>query len=154
MSSRPMSGRKQKGGIMDLSKLLWPVIAGLCFGTWPLIMKSSGLSAIMAAFVLTVVSLLVYLPFLKGEFDQVALLKTGIILAVVSGLLNGIGTIAFQKMIGGKDFDITQVVLMVIIIQIVITAVGGRLFYDDLFTVKKAIGIPVAGLAAYLLVSK
>ena len=139
---------------MDFSKLMWPVIAGLCFGIWPLIMKSSGLNAIMAAFVLTAVSLLVYLPFLKGSFDQTTFFKTGIILAVVSGLLNGIGTIAFQKMVGAKDMDITQVVLMVIIIQIVITAIGGRLFYEDLFTIKKAIGIPVAGLAAYLLVSK
>lgn len=139
---------------MDISKLIWPVTAGLCFGIWPLIMKSSGLNAIMAAFVLTAVSLLVYIPFLKGSFDQAALLKTGIILAIVSGLLNGIGTIAFQKMVGAKDMDITQVVLMVIIIQVVITAVGGRLFYGDLFTVKKAGGIFAAGLAAYLLTSK
>lgn len=139
---------------MDTSKLLWPVIAGLCFGTWPLIMKSSGLNAIMASFVLTVVSLLVYLPFLKSGFDQASLLKVGVILAVVAGLLNGIGTIAFQKMIGGKEMDISQVVLMVIIIQIVITAAGGRLFYGDIFTVKKVFGIVAAGFAAYLLTSK
>ena len=139
---------------MDISKLIWPVIAGLCFGTWPLIMKSSGLNAIMASFVLTVVSLLVYLPFLKSGFDQAALLKMGVILAVVAGLLNGIGTIAFQKMIGAKEMDITQVVLMVIIIQFVITAAGGRLFYHELFTLKKALGVVAAGLTAYLLTSK
>ena len=128
---------------MDISKLMWPVIAGLCFGTWPLIMRSSGLNAIMASFVLTVVSLLVYLPFLKGGLDQAALLKMGIILAIVAGLLNG-----------DKELDITQVVLMVIMIQIVITAVGGRLFYSDLFTAKKFLGILAAGFAAYLLTSK
>jgi len=139
---------------MDISKLIWPVIAGLCFGTWPLIMKSSGLNAIMASFVLTVVSLLVYLPFLKSGFDQATLLKAGVILAVVAGLLNGIGTIAFQKMVGSKEVDITQVVLMVIIIQIVITAAGGRLFYHEIFTVKKVLGVVAAGLAAYLLTSK
>ena len=139
---------------MDISKLVWPVIAGLCFGTWPLIMKSSGLNAIMASFVLTVVSLMVYLPFLKGGFDQAALLKTGVILAVVAGLLNGIGTIAFQRMVGAKDLEISQVVLMVVIIQIVITAAGGSLFYHELFTIKKAFGVVAAGLAAYLLTSK
>ena len=149
-----MVGRKKNGGIMDISKLMWPVTAGICFGTWPLIMKSSGLNAIMASFVLTVVSLLVYLPFLKGGFDQAALLKAGVILAVVAGLLNGIGTIAFQKMIGGKEMDITQVVLLVIMIQIVITVAGGRLFYGDVFTVKKVVGIPTALIAAYLLTSK
>ncbi len=139
---------------MDTSKLMWPVMAGLCFGIWPLIMKSSGLNAIMAAFVLTTVSLLVYLPFLKGSFDQAALFRTGVILAVVAGLLNGIGTIAFQRMIGAKDLEISQVVLMVIIIQIVITAAGGRLFYHELFTIKKAFGVVAAGCAAYLLTSK
>ncbi len=136
------------------SKLLWPVIAGLCFGIWPLIMKSSGFNATMASFVLTVVSLLVYLPLLKTNFDATAFLKIGMLLAVASGLLNGIGTVAFQKMVGAKGMEITQGVLIVIMIQVVITAAGGRLFYGDLFTAKKILGILAAVIAAYLLTSK
>ena len=139
---------------MVQSSVFWPMLAGLCFGIWPLLMKSSGLNPSMASLVLTTVSLLVYLTFLRTGFDQVALGRIVVLFAVVAGVLNGIGTLAFQKAVGGRELDLTTAVLIVIMLQLVITVVGGLLFYGDPLTGKRFLGFCTAVITAYLLTSK
>lgn len=134
---------------------LFSILAGLLFGAWPLIMKKSDLTPMAAAFTLTVMSLAVYLPFLsRQDYPKTGVLTIGFGLAVIAGLMNGFGTIAFQKMLADKNIEITVGILLVILTQVVVTAVGGSLFYSEPFTTKKVVGLFTAALAAYLLTSK
>lgn len=134
---------------------IFSILAGLMFGLWPLIMKKSGLTPMANAFTLTIVSLAVYLPFIRPmDYQTTRFLTVGFGLAVVAGILNGLGTIAFQKMVTNKEVAIATGVMLVILTQVVVTAVGGRLFYADLFTGKKVGGVAAAAVAVYLLTSK
>jgi len=134
---------------------MFSIWAGVLFGAWPLVMKKSGLTPMASAFVLTFMSLIVYLPFLRrSDYQATSFLTVGLGLAAVAGIMNGIGTIAFQKMIADKSTAITTGILLVILTQMVVNAVGGWLFHGDVFTVKKVAGLFTAAAAAYLLTSK
>lgn len=136
---------------------IFSILAGLAFGIWPFFMKKSGLTPMANAVVLTVVSLMVYLPFVilnPADLQAVNVLTVGFGLAVVAGAMNGLGTIAFQKMVTNKEVAIATGVMLVILTQVVVTAVGERVLYGDLFTTKKVFGIAAAGAAVYLLTSK
>ncbi len=135
--------------------MLWSILAGFLFGLWPLVMKKSGLTPMAAAFTLTAVSLVVCLPFLgRVDYQTTGFLTIGFGLAMVAGVMNGFGTIAFQKMLADKNVEIAVGILLVILTQVVVTAIGGRLFYGELFTTKKVAGLVTSVVAVYLLTSK
>lgn len=126
--------------------------AGLFFGIWPLVIKTSGLQPVSAAFILSGISAIVCLPFLKlgggGSWTMGAVL-----LGVLAGLLNGAGTVAFQQAIASK-LEISTVVFIILTLQVVITVLGGRVFYGDVFTPQKIAGIVAACVAMFLLTGK
>ncbi len=133
----------------------WSVLAGMLFAIWPFVMKATGLPPIVAAVFLTASSLLVYPPFLKGSMDIRALTILMVALAIVAGLINGVGTIALQKVIASKEIDVATGIFVIIMTQIVVTTIGGFFFAQgDLFTTKKLAGLWSASLAVYLLTSK
>ena len=139
---------------MDKIPALWfAVFAGLCFGGWPLIMKLSGLNPIVAATVLAVASLAVFLPFLKGNVNIAELTATGVVIALIAGVINGLGSIAIQRVLA-SPVEVTTGILVIIITQVVVTAIGGRLFYHETFTVNKAVGLLAAVAAIKLLTGK
>ena len=134
---------------------MFSIWAGVIFGAWPLIMKKSGLTPMAAAFVLTLMSFVAYVPFLsRADYRTTGVLTVGFGLAALAGVMNGMGTIFFQKMVADKSIDITVGYLLVILTQIVVVSVGAWLFYGDVFTWKKVAGLFTAALAAYLLTSK
>lgn len=129
------------------------VLAGLCFGIWPLIMKRSGLNPQLAAVMLALLTLLTCLPFLsRANASPSEFWKLGAIFAVAAGLINGVGQIFLQRLIGAAErADVSQALIIVVLAQIATTAIGGRLFYGDPFTLKKGAGIILALIAAKLL---
>ena len=135
--------------------LVFALLSGLLFGTWPLVMKKAGLTPMAAATTLTVMTLAVCAPFLnRADYRTTSVFTLGFGLAVVAGLMNGAGTIAFQKVIVAKNLEITTGILIVILTQVAITAVGGRVVYGDPLTIKKAFGLVAAVVATYLLTAK
>jgi len=127
------------------------IFSGIMFGAWPLVMKKSGLSPIVSAFTLSVVSAIVIAPFLRGN-PLVAGAGVGLAIAVVAGIMNGLGTIAFMRLIGSPTIAISVGIFTVILVQTMITAAGGAIFFGDTFTGKRVAGMVLAICSLYLLV--
>lgn len=137
-----------------MGQLFFPVFAGLCFGAWPLIMKQSGLHPIMAAFILCVSTLATIVPLMHTSAVWQGVARSAALIAVAAGLLNGFGTIAMQRMLADKTTAVSVGVFVIIIAQMVSTAIGGRVFYSDPLTLKRAAGVCLAVAAVYLLNGK
>lgn len=126
------------------------LIAGLFFGTWPLIMKKCGLHPMMAAIIVNGGAMLALAPFLRRE-NFVGATRAAILIAAVAAILNGIGHIFFQTAITAKDFGITHVILVMVLAEICANMIGGSLLYHDPFTLKKGLGVATAVIAIILL---
>jgi drug/metabolite transporter (DMT)-like permease len=75
-------------------------------------------------------------------------------LALLAGLVNGIGQLAFQNLIYTGRMELSQFAPAVLTIQAVIYTGGGALIYHEPFTAKKLIGLVAAAIAFRLLIGK
>lgn len=134
---------------------LYAVFAGLCFGAWPLIMKASKIKPpIVAATVLVATSLAVFVPFLAGNQVPIQVTLVGLLIGIAAGVLNGLGSIALQRILVSKAIEVTTAIFIIVVTQVVVTAIGGWLFYNEPFTVKKIMVVAAAGVAVYCLTGK
>lgn len=134
---------------------IFAIIAGACFGAWPLIMRLSGFNPALAAATIAVITLATCLPFLNRNNANLAeFWKIGALAALVAGIINGLGQMLLQKAIGAKDVDVTRTLTLVVLTQIVMQAIGGRFLYGEPITFKKGAGILLALVVAKLLTEK
>lgn len=133
-----------------MSGRTFATLAGVAFGGWPLLMKSVVIDPMIGAFILTTFSLVVYLPFLPACAAWTQMTGTTVMVAVICGLANGAGTIAYQNMLQSKA-PVSECIFICIIVQIVFTAIGGVVFYGDPFPMRKVFGVATMVVAAYLI---
>lgn len=127
------------------------VFAGVCCGLWPL-MIGSGRNPIMTGIMVIIVSLAVFLPFLPANFKPAELTAQAVVIILAAGVINGFGSIAIQHVAVSKE-KVTGI-LVLIITQVVVTAVGGLIFYAERFTFEKFVGLIAAVAAIKLLTGK
>ena len=139
---------------MDMRALTFCILAGIFFGGWPLAMRASGFNPFAAGFVLNLGSALIFLPFLKGKINPVTLLSMGAIFALAASALNGVGHIAFQTLVAQREIEISRVNTVLVMVVVLTTTVGGRIFYGEPFTWKKILGLVAALTAVKLLTGK
>jgi uncharacterized membrane protein len=129
--------------------MLFPFLAGLCFGSWPLFMRSTGFSGPQSGFVVSVVTLVVFIPLWRGDtagFNQKALA-----LGVAAGLLNGLGSIFYQAALANLKLEVSRVLLVVLVTTILVSTVGARLFYGELLDTQKLFGLSFSLIGVLLL---
>lgn len=129
-----------------------PLFAGLCFGFWPLLMRQTGLTGMQAGFMVSSVTLLVFIPLFGGD-TQGFTWKT-VCLALVAGLINGLGSVCLQKGLANKELEVSTMIMVIIMTQLVITAVGSRLILGELWDLRKLAGMSCAALTVWLLSGK
>ncbi len=149
--------------------------AGACFGLWPLIMQKSGLQGIQQSLGLTLsttaIILVAWFVGIAGGwaintvlvFSLFAGIMVGFkliepspyLIAVLAGLLNGLGTIKYLDSISSTQQNrVSAAILVVILTQIMINETGGIVMMGAEFSIRKAIGITMAICAIYLIVNK
>ena len=138
---------------MKTNVLLYCVLTAFCFGTWPIIMKASGLKPGVAAFILTTVTLIiVFIPFINevrnGESGN--LTGRALKLGLMVGLLNGLGTVLFQKAIVAAE-DMSKSYIIILVSQLPVAAINSMIFLGEPFTIKKLAGFIAAGITIFLL---
>lgn len=126
---------------MNATALVYLLVAGVLFTAWPFVMRASGLPPLIAAFVLHVSSLFVFIPgMLRAGADLRTLLTVGVLLGVLAGVMNGLGHLAFQQMIALKSVELSRMTLVLVAIQIIVGIVGGKFAYGEALTAEKIIG--------------
>ncbi len=134
--------------------LVFAILAGLFFGVWPLIMRLSGLPWAIAGVILQIGSCLVFIYYLKQQSSWAAWLSFGAAVGIACGILNGFGQINLQKLLAMKEAQLAQAITLMVVTQIVITAVGAKIFFGEQFGWKKILGCTLALVAVKLLIGK
>jgi hypothetical protein len=129
-----------------------PILAGLCFGLWPLLMRLTGLTGMQGGFLVSLMTLLLFIPLFGGDTTGFTWKTVG--LALAAGVINWLGSVCLQKGLAGKQLEVSVIILVIIMTQVVVTAVGTRLIYGELWDLRKLAGMIFAALAVWLLTSK
>lgn len=130
--------------------MLLPVLAGLFFGAWPLFMRATGFTGAQSGFLVSIATLVVFLPLWKG--DATGFTQKTLILGITAGLMNGVGSIFYQKALADPKLELSRILLVVLVTTIVVGTVGARLFYGELLDIKKMLGLTL-GLVGVLLLT-
>lgn len=123
-------------------------LSGVFFGVWPLVMRASGLGAAWVAIMLALGSGLVGISVFKGTaFPSL----NGLLIGLAAGLLNGFGVLAYGKLIGMPEVEMSKIVPLLVVLIGAVGVLGGYFFYGEPFTLRKIIGIIAVIIAAFLL---
>lgn len=130
------------------SGILLCVIAAVGFGAWPLIARTSGAHASWVTIVVTIITMVVAVI---GATNKVpgAPTNKAITILVLAGITNGIGMIAYGRLL--TDFEMSALAPAALTMMIVIIAVGGIIFFHEAITWQKMVGVACGAVAAWLL---
>lgn len=136
---------------MSNQAFAYAVIGGIFFGAYPYLIRMSHLHWTIAGFLLQIGTLFVFGPlFMKNQEHRPIVLGTWIVLALAAGAMNGLGHRFFQPLLARKDVSIGQLIVVLVVTQIVLTALVDRFANGEPLTPRKLAGMGTAILTAYL----
>lgn len=123
-------------------------LSGLFFGAWPLVMRASGLATAWVVMILALGTGLVGISVFKGTASPSL---NGLLIGLAAGLLNGMGSLAYGKLLGMPEAEMSKIVPLLVVLIGAVGVFGGYFFYGEPFTLRKIIGIITVIIAALLL---
>lgn len=139
---------------MNINTLFLCLLSGVFFGSWPLIMRTTNFHYVIGAFLLQIGSIAVFLPLFKNHFDIRSFLAPAIFIGLMAGVMNGFGQLAYQKLITMKEVEISRFAIIVVITQIILTFIAGRIFFGEALTAKKILALIMSVIVVKLLMEK
>ncbi|MEK7138457.1 MAG: hypothetical protein AAB787_03030 [Patescibacteria group bacterium] len=159
---------------MDLTGL---VVAGICFGLWPVVMAKSGFEGadqmVGYAIPTAVVAVIAWLfgitsgPILNTlicVFVGAGIVAghgwismPPVLIASIAGVVNGLGVVSLLEVLGplSKSKEKVAIAIFVVVLtQLTINSVAGMTMHGTELSIKKAIGFVMAIGAAYMIVTK
>jgi drug/metabolite transporter (DMT)-like permease len=133
-----------------LAEWISMAVVVLAWGTYPLIIRTTGVSGPLGALVLTV-SALVPIGIalgVQGGFARPSASDLGRL--VVSGVIMGAGTTAFNFLANSRKIEASVAIPVVDTGMLLVTTLGAIWFYSEPITLRKVLGIAllVAGIGA------
>ena len=131
-----------------MEAIMYSGIAALFFGMWPLVMRFAQLSPAWINFIVVAGSFPVVIIGLLGNNSFPS--RQAMALGIFAGILNGVGILAYGKLIGG-DWDISKTLLIALALMPLVVAVGSKILFNEEFTINKTIGLFLAMAAIFFL---
>jgi drug/metabolite transporter (DMT)-like permease len=128
--------------------------AALLWGMSPHIGRLSGVSALPMAHLVAMGSVLATLPLLALKSTQTELFTKGGAIALSSGVLNGIGLVAFYFLVAGAaagKWQMSTSLSMVYASVPVVVVIGSLILFQEGLNLNKIAGIALIAAAIYLL---
>lgn len=122
----------------------------LCFGTWPLITRAAGDQSSWAMPIVLAACMLTSLLGRIGAKDAFPT-TTAITILVAAGIVNGLGALAYGRLITSTSQSMSALPSAALTAMIVIMAFGGFLFFKEAVTPSKLVGLVFAAAGCYLL---
>jgi hypothetical protein len=98
------------------------LLAGLCFGIWPLLMQRSGLTGNFSSFVFTAIVLVCVTPFTFGNVGSLTSVNWGV--TVAAGIFSSIGVMSFNGMLAkATPQNVSSLFVLMIVVQVSIPAI-------------------------------
>ncbi len=125
---------------------------GISWGLAPVLGRLSGVSAMPMAVLLAAGTLLATLPFSNQHYGDFT--AKAITLALLAGLVNGAGLIAFYRLVAGSGeglWELSKVLPVALILVPVVIALFAKVLFSEPLTAQKIIGLVLAGTAIWFL---
>jgi drug/metabolite transporter (DMT)-like permease len=140
---------------MPIYGFLWACAAGLPWAAAAIVGRISGVPVSLMPILISGGSFIACLPTLffinRSELEWGAPIK----LALLAGILNGIGmAISWQVLIGGAGqgkWELSTVMPIAYTLLFLFIAIGTITFLGEAVTVKRIMGMAIAGVALYLM---
>lgn len=131
------------------SPLFYVVISAIGF-SWPLLVRIAPATPAWTTVIIMMSSGAVGL--IATTFTPQSVISTkGIWIAVIAGLLNGVGMLAYGKLVTWQGVDLSETLPMTTILITLICSIGAIYFYGEPVTIHKVIGIVLAIAAVWFL---
>jgi hypothetical protein len=126
------------------------ILAGLCFGLWPLFMNKSGLNSAEASAALSLFLLAVVTPFLLvNGFQQLSVVRWE--MALPACIFDALGLLALNSLLStASSAQAGSAFVIVTVVQIAVPAAYLAILAGGL-TPRSGIGLVAATIAVYLL---
>jgi drug/metabolite transporter (DMT)-like permease len=132
------------------AELISMVLVALAWGIYPLVVRATGVSGPLGALILTVSALLPIGIALGVQGDVTRPSNTDSMRLVLSGVIMGVGTTAFNFLVNSRKLEASVAIPVVDTGMLLVTTLGAIWFYSEPVTLRKVIGISllVAGIVA------
>lgn len=135
---------------MKNNPLPYCIFAALCFGCWPILGRFAGLgSGWLSLLVATGTAILASVSLLANHPGAPSV--RSVIIGLTAGAINGIGMLAYAKVIGWQGEDVSKVLPIAMILTPLFAMAGALIFLGEPVTGKKLIGAGLACVGVYLL---
>lgn len=134
---------------MTKNPLVYCLIAACFFGTWPVIARFAHLSPGWLALVFSIGTGVVAVAGLNSPVP----LARPLIIGVGAGMVNGIGMLAFAKLISWEGVQVSRVIPITFALMPVFTTLAALVLFGEQLSLRKAFGVTLAFIAVYLLSS-
>ena len=125
------------------------ILAGICFGIWPLLMNRSGLSGNFSSLVFTTVILVCIAPFAIGHVGNLS--NANWVMVVGAGVFSSLGLIFFNGMLSKTTpQNVSPLFVLMIVTQASLPAVYSIIMNNGI-TTTKGLGFILAIAGAVLL---
>lgn len=137
---------------MDTTQLVKAVIAGLCFGAWPLLMNRSGLSGTLGAGFIAGFTILFISPLvLRSVFGGDHMANANWWFAIGASIASAVGMVVFNSMLSKASTTNVSMLFTVVIVLQTVTAAAYQAVVSGSLAPMKAGGFILALLGAVLL---
>lgn len=125
------------------------VVAGLCFGAWPLMMNKGGLSGNLGSFVFAAIAAICTLPFAISSFSGLAQAKWPLVIS--AAVIGAVGLLSFVGMLTkATPASVSSLFVVMTVVQISCPVIY-QLITTGGMTITKGFGFASAILAGVLL---
>lgn len=121
--------------------------AAFFFGTWPLIARFANLRAGWLALVFSIGTGVIAASGLARPIPP----GRSLLIGIVAGAVNGIGMMAFAKLIDWKEVEVSKFIPIIFALMPVVSTIEAALFFNETMAARKLVGLALAFIAVYLL---
>ena len=125
----------------------------VCWATAPLIGRLSSANGMVMAVAINFGSLVAVLPIAFTQ-NYAAVGFKGLMVALVAGIINGAGVIAFYQLVYGSaqgHWEASKIIPIVFVLVPVLIVFGAKFLFSEAITAQKVVGISFACVAIWLL---
>jgi uncharacterized membrane protein len=120
------------------------------FGSWPLISRYAGTNNAWTGFIVMGITALVSMVFYRAELSTIPSTQA-LGLLVFAGVANGIGMIAYTRLVTDQQFGMSSYAPAALVLMVVFITILGALLFKEVFTITKLLGLMLTCIGTWLL---
>lgn len=143
-----ISQSKQPSSIM---KYIFSIVVGLLYGGWPVLARKSDAHPFWISLMVSVMTVATILVLGNKNILMNAPKGRMLLFLVICGLMNGIATWYYGKLVGTPGWNVSTLVPISMTVLLFTSAIGGMLFLKEPVSSVKILGLVLAIPAMWLM---